>query len=201
MLPIVNLEEIEGLLLRIPGLIDRQEERSSSFVDDVRQWLKELEAALESNRMSVAGRVATLRGLLSSAEQGLNPPNVDFRGQPTRRKILSAVSSEALRRAGQMVSDAIQPDRARYEEAERVCRQLVAHGRVRSLVSEDRSVVDPTEYLRGTWQKLSGNADLSQHVTHLVGLLGPRDVLVVLDRILTADSPGWTHPGAVTRDG
>ena len=76
MLRIVNLEEIQGILLHISGLVDLQEQRDPNFVRDVKQWLSKLEKTLDSNRMAVAGNVAALRGLIISAEQGIIPAGV-----------------------------------------------------------------------------------------------------------------------------
>jgi hypothetical protein len=44
MLRIVNLEEIQGMLLRIPGLVDLQRRGDTGFVHEVVQWLTELKA-------------------------------------------------------------------------------------------------------------------------------------------------------------
>ena len=198
MLRIVNLEEIERLLLEVPALIDRLETRSPSFTDDVRNWLKSAEQALQNNRIAVASTVASLRGQLTSVKDGFVPPEVEILGRPTRRKILTAVSTSALRQASEAVLDITQPDRLRIAEAERICRQIVAHAKVRNLIPEGApSNVELAEYLRGVWHQLKSDPDLSQLTTHLVGLLGSHDVLIVLDRTITADA----GDGDATADG
>ena len=80
MLRIVQLEEIQALLLRVPALVDRQEQRDPDFADVVKAWLGDLEDALENNRLPAAGRVAAARGTLISAERGAVPPDVVLHG-------------------------------------------------------------------------------------------------------------------------
>ena len=60
MLRIVNLEEFHRLLLRVPALVDDLESRTADAPGAVRDWLVEVEGALENNRMPLAGNIAGL---------------------------------------------------------------------------------------------------------------------------------------------
>lgn len=189
MLRIVNLEEIQGMLLRIPGLVDLQERRNTDFIKDVKQWLSKLEKVLENNRLPAAGNVAALRAMLISAERGVIPAGVEFQGRATGRKIRDAAASFVLRLAGDIVSNAIQKDRARVADAERMTRQLVSLAKAKGLIHELPSRENFTGILKAIWRTLSGDPDVSPGTINVEGIVGPQDALVILDRILTSDVP------------
>ena len=189
MLRIVNLEEIQGILLRIPCLVDLQEQRDPDFVQDVKQWLSKLEKVLDNNRMTVAGNVAALRALLISAEQGVIPTGVKFHGSTTVRKIREAAAAHVLRETGDLVSSVIEKDRERVAEAERLSRQLVALAKAKGLIQERPSGENFKDMLKAIWRVLSGDPELSPGAVSLEGLVGPNDVLIVLDRTITSDVP------------
>jgi hypothetical protein len=190
MLRIVNLEEIQGLLLRIPGLVDMMDQRDPDFVADVKQWLTTLEKALDSNRMPAAGNVAALRGLFISSEDGVIPSGIDFHGRPTKRKIRNATAALVLRGTGDLVSSVIQKDQERVSEAERLGRQLVALARAKQLIRQQPSGEDWKEMLKAIWRAMSDDPELSPGTTNLEGLVGPHDALIVLDRTISRDKPG-----------
>jgi len=187
MLRIVNLEEIERMLLRVPALVDLQDRGNPDFAQDVKQWLSELEKVLESNRIAVAGTVAALRALVISAERGVIPVGVEFHGRPTRRKIQEAAGAYVLRQSGDLVSSVTQRERERVAEAERLTRQLVALAKAKGLIQEVPSGGDFTEILKGIWRTLSADPDISGGTVNVEGLVGPYDALIVLDRIITSD--------------
>lgn len=189
MLRIVNLEEIQGMLLRIPGLVDLQDRRDPDFVQDVKEWLSKLEKVLENNRLPAAGNVAALRALLISAEQGVIPTGVEFHGRTTGRKIREAAAAYVLRHTGDLVSSVIQKDRERVAEAERMTRQLVALAKAKGFIQELPSGDNFTDMLKSVWRTLSADQELSPGTVNVEGLIGPHDALVVLDRIITSDTP------------
>jgi hypothetical protein len=186
MLRITNLEEIQGMLLCIPSLVDLQERRSPHLVQDVRKWLSRLEKVLHSNRMPVAGNVAALRGLLISAERGVIPPGVEFHGRSSGRKIREAATAYVLRQAGDIVSNVIHKDHDRVAEAERISQQLVALARAKGLIEEHPSGDDFSNMLQAIWRTMSADPDLSPGTVSVEGLIGPHDALVVLDRTITS---------------
>lgn len=189
MLRIVNLEEMQCMLLRIPGLVDLQERRDTDFVQDVKQWLLKLEKVLENNRLPTAGNVAALRAMLISAERGVIPAGVEFHGRATGRKIRDAAAAHVLRHAGDIVSSIIQKDRDRVADAERMTRQLVSLAKAKGLIHELPSGENFTDILKSIWRTLSADPDIAPGTINIEGLVGPQDALVILDRILTSDMP------------
>lgn len=190
MLRIVNLEEIQGQLLRVPKLVDALERKDAEAIDGVRGWLVALERILESNRLALAGSIAGLRGVLDSASAGVLPAGIVIHGQITARKIREATAREILKRAGEVVTAGIQDDGSRVAEAERVARQLIAVARFKGLIPEKPKPADYAEVLKSVWGAMQADAQIEQGAVHLIGLVGPHDALIVLDRGLTRDV--WT---------
>lgn len=187
MLNIVNLEEIQSILLLIPALVDLQQQRDSDFVEEVKNWLKKMEKVLENNRIPAVGNVATLRGVLISAERGVIPVGIELRGRPTGRKIKEATAADVLRHVGELVSNVIHQDRERVAEAKRLGRQLVALAKTKGLICELPSGEQYTEMLKVMWRTLSSDPDISPGSVNVEGLVGPHDALIILDRTITSD--------------
>lgn len=187
MLRIVNLEEIEGMLLRIRGLIDLQEKRNIGFVKEVKSWLAELEKVLGNNRIPAAGNVASLLGLLISAERGAIPEEIVLQGRPTKRKITEATASHVLQLVGDLVSNVIHKDRERVAEARRLSRQLVTLAKAKKLISELPSGENYTGMLKSIWQTLCSDPEISPGAINVEGIVGPHDALIILDRTILSD--------------
>lgn len=184
MLRIMNLEEIQGLLLRVPGLIRELEERDRGFVDSVKEWLTQAEQVLISNRLSAAAGVAVLRGVLISAERGVIPPGIVFNTRTTKRKINDASAGDVMRKAEELISSTISADVVRFAEGEKMTQQIVAVAHRKGLITATPKVDDHTEMLNAIWQAMIMDPDLAAPTTHLVGLVGAYDVLILLDRML-----------------
>ena len=184
MLHIVNLEEIQGMLLRVPELMDSLEERNPSFPGSVKEWLTQAEQILISNRLAVAAEVAVLRGVLISAERGVIPPGMAFSTRTTVRKIKDASAADVLRKAEELISRAISADAVRFAEGEKLTQQVVAVAQRKGLIPATPRLGNHTEILKATWQAIIMDPDLGAVTTHLAGLVGLYDVLILLDRML-----------------
>ncbi len=184
MLRIVHIDEIQDLLLLLPNLVQQQERRSTDFAPNAGAWLKSLEKVLAANRLYQAGNIATLRGGLVAAEQGQAPAGLEFRGRPSRSRVLNATASQALQRAAEVASTLIAENRPRLAEAERVAQQIVAAALSRGLITAREEEVSNTQYLRMLRRSLVKSGDLESAVVHLEGLVGPHDALTLLDRAL-----------------
>lgn len=188
MLRIVNLEEIQNLLLRIPLLVDMQEKKDTNFALEVKRWLAGVERVLENNRLAIAGRIATLRAELISAEIGILPKGIVAHGRLTPRKIRDATAAAELREAGELILSHIEQDKARIAEAERLCRQLMAIAKAKGIPSTLPGITDHTEMLKALWHLLRNDSDIAPGTVNMEGLVGLNDALVILDRTLTRDN-------------
>lgn len=187
MLRIVNIEEVQNMLSSISGLVDLQQRRDYSFDEKVKVWLAKLEKILESNRIMQAGEVATLRGVVLSAENGIIPPGIEIHGRSSKRKIAEAAVTFALRQASSLVSDLLQKEVGRVSDAERMTRQLVAMAKAKGLINQIPNGNNHTEVLKFIWRTLSGDPEIAPGTTNVEGLVGPHDALIVLDRIIASD--------------
>lgn len=184
MLHIMNLEEVQSMLLRVPELIDNLEKSDPSFFGSVKVWLTQTEQVLISNRLAVAAEVAVLRGVLISAERGVIPPGMAFSKRATVRKIKDASAADVLRKAGEVISVAISADAMRFAEGEKLAQQIVAVAQRKGLIPVTPSLDRHTEMLKSIWQAMIMDPDLGAATTHLAGLVGAYDVLILLDRML-----------------
>lgn len=183
MLHLLNLEAIEGVLLRVPPVVRRLEERDPEFVPAAKAWLGEAERALSDNRLPAASRVAAYLGELISVERGL-PGGPAAGGALHRRRRTAAQATASLRSATEVVSQAIAPRRAQVDEGERVMMQLLALAKRLGLVPAEAGQTH-TAWLESILQAMSDRPELAALATHVIGLLGAADALIVLDRCLS----------------
>lgn len=186
MMHIANIEEIQGMLLRVPELVNCFERRDPGFAEWVKDWLVQAEQVLVNNRLAAAADVAVLRGMLISAERGILPSGIEFNGKKTARKIKDAAAMDALRMAEELVSSTIKIPAAQVYEGERVMRQLVALAQRKGLIPEE-SEGEHAGILKAAWRAISHDPELGQAAAHLAGLVGAYDALILLDRMLPAN--------------
>ena len=188
MLRLLQVEEIERLLLELPALVGLQERRSTDFAPRAASWLGSLEEVLSANRLYQAGLVAGIRSNLTLADQGQISGDFQYRGRPTRTRVMASAASEALQRSAEIVAGVLGDNRARIGDAERVAQQVIAALRSHGLPPRPEGMANET-YLRTLRASLSQNADLETVLVHLEGLVGSQDALVLLDRAIAASEP------------
>ena len=184
MLRIVHVEEMEGLLLLLPDLVRQQQGRSIAFAQNASAWLSSLEKVFEANRLYQAGQVAALRSGLIAVQQGQVPAGLEFRGLPSRSRVLNAMASQVLQRAAEVALTLIAENRPRLAEAARVAQQVIAVALSRGLINAREQEGSNTQYLRLLRRSFATSADLESVAVHLEGLVGPHDALILLDRAL-----------------
>lgn len=187
MLRVVNLEEIQNLLLDVSTLTDLHEQRDPDYIPEVKSWLEKFETVLDNNRMPVTGTIAAYRGLLISAEQGIIPTGVEIHGRVTKRKIQDGAASLLIRLTSDVVSNAILGDQERIKDAERMTRQLVSIANAKGIISDIPNGDDSADVLNSIWKAMTDDKDLSAGTINVVGLVGPFDALILLDRIIASD--------------
>lgn len=190
MLRIVNLEEFHRLLLRVPALVDGLESRTADAPRAVRDWLVEVEGALENNRMPLAGSIAGLRARLDCASRGAVPRGVVITGSVTKRKVRYAVAAEVLKDAADTIAAELEADGARIDEADLLARQLVVAAQVKGLVNGPPASADHADAIQALWAAVLSEPEIGPGAVHLLSLVGPNDAVIVLDRAITRDI--WT---------
>lgn len=187
MLRIVNLDEFQRLLLRVPALVDDLERRTADAPGGVRNWLVEVEGALKNNRMPLAGSIAGLRARLDSASKGAVPHGIVVIGSVSRRKVRYAVAAEVLQEAADSLAAEIESDRARIEEADRLARQLVVAAQVKGMVNGPPPAAEHADTIQALWTAILSEPEIGGGAVHLLSLVGPSDSTIVLDRAIARD--------------
>ncbi|MGP8319579.1 MAG: hypothetical protein ACT6FD_02115 [Methanosarcinaceae archaeon] len=187
MLHIVNLEEIQNILLQVPELVNCLEKHDTNFTDLVKEWLTQAEQVLVNNRLPIAADVAVLRGVLISAERGVLPIGMEIIGRNTRRKVKDGAAAEVLRKTDEIISHEISGYASQVQEGERLARQLVALARQKGMIPASSGASNRTGMLNAIWGAMSKDTELEAGTTHLAGLVGKYDALILIDRMLPAN--------------
>ncbi len=185
MLHLLNLEEIEALQLKVPALVKRLEERDPDFFQVVKSWLADIEDTLTKNRMSATSEIAVCRSALISLERGFLDGS-EFKSRMGMRNLKEARASHLLKRATDVITEAIRSRRGQVNEADRIMMQIVAVADHLGLIPEESGHQDHTAYLQAIFQAISNRAELTSLVVHATGLLGKADILIVLDRAIAS---------------
>ena len=85
-----------------------------------------------------------------------------------------------------MIALSISGDAARFAEGEKLIRQIVAVAHRKGLVLQAPRADMRGEVLQAIWQGMTRDPELGAATTHLFGLVGAHDVLILLDRVLLA---------------
>ena len=187
MLRIVNLEEFDHLLFRVPAIVNDLESRTADAPGAVRAWLVAVESALGNNRMPLAGNIAGLRARLDSASKGAVPDGVVIIGSASRRKVRYAVAAGVLQNAADTLAAELEADRSRIDEADRLARQLAVAAQVKGLVNGPPSRAEHADAIQALWAAVLSEPEIGPGAVHLLSLVGPNDAVIVLDRAITRD--------------
>jgi hypothetical protein len=189
MLSLLNLERIQEILLHVPRLVDELERHDSHFAASIKRWLVDLEEICSNNRLPLAADLAVLRGVLISTERGLIPEGMSFEGRVTPRKLREIAAAEVLRKAESLVSDGIRGALAHYADGEKLARQIVMLAQSKGLVAQAAAVAGHSNMLTVLWSIMMAEPELGPAATHLAGLVGLSDALILLDRMLPSATP------------
>lgn len=193
MLRIVNIEEIQNVSSSISRLVDLQQRHDSNFNEKVKLWLAKLEAILESNRIMQVSEIATLRGIILSAENGIIPSGVEIHGRLSKRKIIEAAVTFSLRQASSSISDFLKKELDRVSDATLLMRQLMAMAKAKCLILQIPNGNNYDQVLKIIWHTLSSDSEIAPGTTSIEGLVGPHDALIILDRIISSDLKRSQH--------
>lgn len=179
MLAIPHLTEIEQHLGRLPALADAVESRGMRLYGDVREWIKGAEAILHRYSMVQAGDLAVIRTELAAAarapQQAAGVPAGRAR---SRRARSEQAAAEALAKAARVVEGAVTPSRQLVQEGERIARQIAAVAKAKGLPPATGDWAAVT----AAWEQAAADRDLVSPTTHLVGLVGRVNAMLLYMR-------------------
>lgn len=179
-LTVAQHEEIVTLLRDVPGLVDELEARHATLYEDVLAWLHRAERVLESNRLAACSQIAALRAQLIEAGRGVHHSGLQIVGRPSAGKLKEATASFVIGRADSVIQEAIAARRNLLDEAQRIAQQLVAVAYAKRLPGTGPGAANSDPHtLRDA---IATDGDLGGGYTHLVGLVGSADALLLIDR-------------------
>ena len=177
----MQLQEINGQLRQVPRLIDKLEHRDPDLLEAVLRWLKQTEQILENHQLPLASRIAANRALLVQAQRGQAADTFGIVGKTTRRKLRDAAASVAIRNSCELLNTTVQSRQSVFDEAEKIASQVVAVARIKGLFSRCSGLGSHSQVLFCIKQEIAKDPDLISAYTHLEGLVGVQDALVLLD--------------------
>jgi len=185
-LTVAQYEEILGVLQMVPILVDELEARHSGFPDDILGWLKHAERALTNNRLPEASQIAACRARLIEAGRGVQQGTLTIVGRQSTRKIREATAALVLGTGTDILQGVIADRKSVFQEAERISRQVLAVAQMKGLVNASDSGSTNQQFLHELRDHIAADPDLASFHTHIVGLVGATDALVMLDRALAS---------------
>ena len=169
------LDRIDALRLGVPPIVDLYDNGDPRFEEDVKRWIHDAEGILTMGRLPAVASLAALRGTLIAAEDGTVPAGITFSGRATPRKIRDAIAADVLRRADELMVNATSNAAAQFAEADRLIRQLLPVAIKKGLIGSSATA---------SWSSIETDPDLGAIATHVIGLVGRADALVLLGRAL-----------------
>lgn len=179
MLSIIFVDRIQDCLRDISSVVDAQQRRDIDFPRKVLDWLTRAEGVLHDARQASLSQISTLRSNLLATYHGARKTA----GQ-SRRGQLESVASEVLAKGQAVLGAVIEPRLGQIAEAELLASRVLAVAAVKGLLHALPNGESHEDKLRHVLGALKQDADTAGATVHFVGILGPVDSLVVLDRVL-----------------
>lgn len=189
MLAVLHVDRIQESLRSVSSVVDAQQRREIDFPRRVLDWLSEAEKVLHDARLAATSRISTLRsGLLATLHGSRRDP------AQTRRSQLEAAASDVLSKGQEVLASAIEARLAQVAEAELLASRVLAVASVKGTLRGVSKSLPHEELLAQILSALRQDQDTVSATVHFVGILGPVDSLVVLDRVLgnRISSPDWS---------
>ncbi len=182
MIALPHLAEIERHLILLTPLADAVESRGMRLYAQVREWIKDAEELLRRHSMVQAGDLAVIRTELAAAGRATSLGTNSASRTRSRRARGEQAAAEALAKAARVVEEAVAPSRQLSQEGERLARQIASVAKVKghpSVGTADWGAVS------AAWDKASQDPDLLSASTHLVGLVGRMNAMLLFMRAQT----------------
>jgi hypothetical protein len=132
----------------------------------------------------VTGDLAALCAQLVQAGRGVACGVATVAGKVTRRKIRGAALAHAIARSNEVIQSAMRARAVQLEECERIASQIAAVINAKGYVGVARVNPSHDGYLAALQALIEADPDLLSAWTHLVGIAGPHDAKILLDRTL-----------------
>jgi len=189
MLAVVHVDRIQECLRAVASVVDAQQRREMDFPKRVLDWLADAEKILHDARQAGMSQISSLRSTLLTTHHG-SKRNL----AQTRRAQMEAVASEVLAKGQEVLTAAIEPRVAQIAEAELLVSRVLAVASVKGSLRGVPKSLPHEALLAQILSALKQDQDTVSATVHFMGILGPVDSLIVLDRVLgnRLSSPDWS---------
>ncbi len=184
------LEDLKGLTMQLPTLVNSFDQQSPFFSRDLKAWLTKLEQLLAHSRRSELSKIAALRSDVISVEIGVwrkdtyyIDPSLTDKKRGSRKKIMRAICGQILNRAQEIVSSIMDPLEQQVNEAKDIVKQLLLVAIQNGVVANDS--LDP-ENCKGIWQILVNQQELRPGTQKILSLVSIPEALFLISDLLSS---------------
>ncbi len=182
------LDELYGLLSKVPNLVTFYENKELSFIPELRLWFLKCESLLEKNHRPQVGDIAALRAKLAATSDGLVETSIFQNGSKGSRRKIEQANAALLLTAGEAILGRLfELFSGKREQAEKFVNQIL-------LISLQKNTFYPiwssgdllSTRLNHLWQSFAADPDLVQGTRQILTQVAYPDALRLLDEAITA---------------
>lgn len=189
-------EEFERALYSVSEIVSLLETHKYTFIDEVRAFIGSLEKRAEKYHLPFASEIGIIRGKMCVIDEALDFPSGSSYHPETRRIQRRNREAYALKRlddACQLVRSYCTSSQASFTEAQNLCRQIAAVAAVKQLiqteVTEENAATEQSAQAHeasvcALWHTITSDSDLCSLCTHVIGLIGYHNTIILFDRAL-----------------
>jgi hypothetical protein len=181
-------EEFDKMLLKSGTLVNLLEERRYTFIGEARTFIGEVERLAEKYQLPFAVEAGILRGRLCVIDEmsggerkgGYNPEN-----RRIYRRNRDAYALKQLDETCHLVRNYFSQAEATFQETLNLCRQMAAIAQAKALLPAALDEQNRDVQIRHLLEKLRKDPDLAGLCTHITGLAGLHNSVILFDRALS----------------
>ncbi|SMF17160.1 hypothetical protein [Pseudobacteriovorax antillogorgiicola] len=185
-----TLEDLKGMMIQLPILVDSFDHQSSFFSRDLKEWLSQIEKIFASHRRAEVGKIAGLRSDLISAEMGVwrkdcyhVDPSLAEKTRGARKKIVRAIGGQILNQAQAVVCKVLDPLEGQVDEAKDITKQLMLVAIQNGVLSNEELKIENS---KGIWQKLNNQQELRPGTQKILSLVSIPEALFLVSDVIEA---------------
>lgn len=183
-------EEFDRMLLTVSALIDQLEQRRYTFIDESRNFAGSVEKLGEKYQLPFSVEAGIIRGRLCVVDEmtGFRQEHRQGNGyggesRRTYRRNREAYALKQLDELCRQVRSYFAQADAVFQESLNLCRQLAAVAQTKAILPQlEKEGRD--KQIRQLFEKFRQDTDLAGICTHVLGLAGLPNAVILFDRAL-----------------
>jgi hypothetical protein len=183
----VVYEQLVSLLNQVPDIVYLYEMKRSTFIIAVKEWFKNLERILKSNRIHTISEISTFKAMVIAAQRGFYKKDmvIETKNHVTNRQLTDFVGLYSLQGAQHSVQLMINPVEKRYEEAIILSRKILLTANSLGLLNKRlRTSFDPDTTIQSLWKDMISNENTSPLTTQLLEIVNIDEAFTIIEKVL-----------------